>query len=998
MTRNRLPWLGVTIGVAALCLCVTFRAPSGAEAQEKATPAAQPDALDARFATKVKPFIDRYCVSCHGAKKQEASLDLSRVATAAAVVKNAKEWEIVLDKLHAKEMPPEDAKKQPTSAERDEVVKWIREVRAREAERYAGDPGTVLARRLSNAEFDNTVRDLTGVDIRPTREFPVDPANQAGFDNSGESLTMSPALLKKYLAAARHVADHVVLKPEGFAFAPHAAVTDSDRDKYCVHRIIDFYKRHQVDLADYFQAAWRYKHRAKLGRADWELSRFATDANLSAKYLALVWASLTRGDKDAGPLAASRAKWDTFPAPDPAKPQAPRAECESLRDLVLKLRKPLKPVAPKVEASGISNGSQPFILWRNRYAASRHRSYSGEVVADMRKLAEQVKGDAGLTKLLAVENPDADTEAALRTSLERFCSVFPDVFFVADRSSGSTTLDATKNRPLTAGFHLMQGYFREDVPLCELVLSDKEKRELDALWFELDFVALAPMRQYKDFIFFERAEPPQFIKDAEFDFARSEDKDCTSVEKMTKLEAVYLAKAAKRKASDDAVKAIKEYFANISAEVRRVEKARLAAEPSHLEALLKFAERAYRRPLTVAEKADLLAFYKALRTKDDLGHEDAIRDAIASVLMSPNVLYRVDLAQPGTGAKALTDYELASRLSYFLWSSIPDDELLARAATGDLHEPEVLKAQAKRMLRDSKVRGLATEFAGNWLDFRRFEEHNAVDRVRFPQFTNDLRSAMFEEPVRYVMDVAQRNRSVLDLLHGTDTFVNRPLAKHYGMPEPAKDEWVRVASADTFGRGGLLPMAVFQTRNAPGLRTSPVKRGYWVVSKVLGERIPAPPPTVPELPKDEAKLGDLTLPEVLARHRADKACAGCHNRFDAVGLAFEGFGPVGERRTRDLGGKPVQITATFPDAKDRTGLDGLRAYLRDQRQDDYLDNLTKKLFSYALGRGLLLSDQKQLGAARAKLKADDYAFGSLVESVVTSPQFRTKRGKDDPRE
>ena len=908
-------------------------------------------------------------------------------------MKNAKEWEYVLDKLHSKEMPPENAKKQPTEAERAEVVQWIRDIRAREADKHAGDPGTVLARRLSNAEFDNTVRDLTGVDIRPTREFPVDPANQAGFDNSGESLTMSPALAKKYLAAARLVADHVVLKPDGFTFAPHPAVTDSDRDKYCVHRIFDFYKRHQVDLTDYFHAAWKYKHRAKFDQGDWDLARFAADANLSARYLALVYDALAEGDA-VGPRAAARAKWEAIPAPDPAKPQAARAGCESLRDLVLKLRKPLKPPVPKLEANGISNGSQAFILWRNRYAATRHRTYSGDPGADLKKLAEAVKGDAPATKFLTADLPEAEA----RKSLERFCDAFPDTFFVTDRSTGSNTLDATKNRPLTAGFHLMQGYFREDQPLCELILTDAEKKELDALWFELDFVALAPLRQYKDYIFFERAEPPQFMKDAEFDFARSEDKDCLTVEKMIKLEAVYLAKARKRGANEAAVKAIQEYFTNVSAEVRRVEKARAAAEPSHLASLLAFAERAHRRPLSADEKANLLGFYKKLRAKDELSHEDAIRDALASVLLSPHVLYRADLAQPGTTARPLTDHELASRLSYFLWSSIPDDTLLALAAKDELRKPETLVAQAKRMLRDPKARALATEFGGNLFDFRRFEEHNAVDRERFPQFTPELRSAMFEEPVRYFLDVAQRDRSVLDLLHGTDTFVNAPLAKHYGMPEPPKGAWVRVENADKFGRGGLLPMAVFQTKNAPGLRTSPVKRGYWVVSKVLGERIPAPPPDVPELPKDESKLGDLTLPQALARHRMDSACSGCHNRFDAVGLAFEGFGPIGERRARDLGNKPVQTTATFPDGTDRTGLDGLRAYLRDKRQSDYLDNFSKKLFGYALGRGLLLSDQKQLDAMRAKLKADNYAFGTLVEAIVTSPQFLNKRGKDDARE
>jgi mono/diheme cytochrome c family protein len=962
-----------------------------ARPQEKADP------LAAQFDAQVKPFLETYCIGCHGPKKQAASLDLSRDTSLAAVVKNAKEWELVLDKLHAKEMPPEQAKRHPSDAERAEVIKWIRTVREQEAEKHSGDPGTVLARRLSHSEFDNTVRDLTGVDIRPTKEFPVDPANQSGFDNSGESLTMSPALLKKYLAAARHVADHVVLKPVGFTFAPHPALTDSDRDKYCVHRIIDFYKRHQVDLADYFFTAWAFKHRAALGKPDRKLKEFAADLQLSPHYTALVWDALTEGAEVTGPLAVVRQQWSALPA-DTSIPTAVRRECAQLRELTLKLRKPLKPAVPKVGVNGISDGSQTFILWRNRFAASRHQTYTGTASADLVRLAALVKGEDALARLLSVEQLDASAEKKLRASLERFCSVFPDVFFVADRSTGYTVLDATKNRPLTAGFHLMQGYFREDAPLYDLILTEAEQRELDALWFELDFIALAPIRQYKDFIFFERAEPPRYMFEAEFDFARSEDKDCTTPEKMAKLFELYLAKALKQKPNEASVRAIKEYFANISAEVRRVEKAHLAAEPSHLDALLKFAERAYRRPLTDAEKANLLDFYKRLRTKDELSHEDALRDTLASVLLSPHVLYRVDLAQPGTRARPLTDYELASRLSYFLWSSMPDAPLLARAEAGDLHKPEVLRAEAQRMLRDPKVRGLATEFAGNWLDFRRFEEHNAVDRERFPQFTSELRSALFEEPVRYVMDVAQRNRSVLDLLHGTDTFVNHPLAKHYGMPEPRAGEWVRIENANKYGRGGLLPMAVFQTKNAPGLRTSPVKRGYWVVSRVLGERIPPPPPTVPELPKDEAKLGDLTLPQVLARHRADKACAGCHNRFDSVGLVFEGFGPVGERRARDLGGKPVETLALFPDGKERDGVDGLRAYLREKRQDDYLDNLTKKLFSYALGRGAVLSDQKQLNAMRARLKVDNYAFGSLVEEIVTSPQFLNKRGKDDARE
>jgi hypothetical protein len=204
---------------------------------------------------------------------------------------------------------------------------------------------------------------------------------------------------------------------------------------------------------------------------------------------------------------------------------------------------------------------------------------------------------------------------------------------------------------------------------------------------------------------------------------------------------------------------------------------------------------------------------------------------------------------------------------------------------------------------------------------------------------------------------------------------------------------VRIDDADKYGRGGLLPMAVFMTKNAPGLRTSPVKRGYWVVRRLLGEHIPPPPPEVPELPKDESKLGELTLREVLAKHREHRSCAGCHNKFDSVGVAFEGYGPVGELRTKDLGGRPVETNATFPGGVDGAGLEGLKAYLRDRREEEFIDNLSRKMLAYALGRGLLLSDEELLREMRTKLKANGHRFGVLVESVVTSPQFLNKRGE-----
>ncbi len=838
---------------------------------------------------------------------------------------------------------------------------------------------------------------MTGIDIRPTREFPVDPANQAGFDNTGESLTMSPALLKKYLAAARHVAEHVVLKPEGFVFAPHPVVTETDRDKYCVQRIIDFYKRHQVDYADYFEAAWKFHNRAKLGRPAATLDDFAREARLSPGYLAMLWSALTQPEADVGPLATIRAEWKE--AAPFSKKLDRFVNLLYLRAFAVRLRKELTPDIKKLNANGgMSAGSQTMVLWRNNQFAAKRRDYGGDAIADFKKLADIQFTDAKkYARFFAADV--ADKEKAIK-ALARFCDVFPDAFAVTDRGPYFNPKQADKGRPLTAGFHLMQGYFRDDQPLYDLILDKVERREIDALWYELNFVTLAPMRQYADFIFFERAEPPRFMGEAEFDFARSEDKECTTPEKINRLTKLYLAKAIKRGAKGEAVEAIEVYFKNMSAEIRKIETGRLKAEPSHLDTLVKFAERAYRRPLSKAERDDLLAFYRQIRKHDDPGHDEALRDVLTSILVSPHFCFRFNRAEPGKATQPLSGHELANRLSYFLWSSMPDAELLAHAEKGDLHQRDVLLGQTRRMLRDPKVRGLAAEFAGNWLDIRRFQEHNAVDRHRFPTFTSELRQAMFEEPIRYFIDIAQRDRSVLDILYGKDTFVNPVLAKHYGVnlaprpSPPAPHDWVRVEDAEKYGRGGMLPMAAFLTKNAPGLRTSPVKRGYWVVRRVLGEQIPPPPPTVPELPKDESKLGDLTLPQVLARHRTDKACAGCHQRFDAVGIVFEDFGPIGERRAKDLGGRPVQLTAEFPDGKERSGMAGLKAYLNEKRQGDYVDNLCKKLFGYALGRSLQLSDRKALEAMKTKLAADDYRFGSLVEAIVTSEQFLRKRGRE----
>ena len=264
---NRIEWtsrrLGFCLVLAATVILSVMRGQDDVPAD-----------LERQFTQTIRPFLETYCISCHGQQQPAAQMDLSGFTTMAALMKDGRRWSQILERLEAEEMPPKGAR-HPLPQERRLAVDWFHVVRERETRRNAGDPGVVLARRLSNAEYNYTIRDLTGVDIRPAREFPVDPANTAGFDNSGETLMMSPTLLKKYLAAAREVASHMYLKEEGFAFAPHPMLVETDRDKFVVHQIVDFYHKQNIDYADYFQTAWRFRHRAALGKPNSTLADLA---------------------------------------------------------------------------------------------------------------------------------------------------------------------------------------------------------------------------------------------------------------------------------------------------------------------------------------------------------------------------------------------------------------------------------------------------------------------------------------------------------------------------------------------------------------------------------------------------------------------------------------------------------------------------------------------------------------------------------------------------
>jgi Protein of unknown function (DUF1592)/Protein of unknown function (DUF1588)/Protein of unknown function (DUF1585)/Protein of unknown function (DUF1595) len=495
-------------------------------------------------------------------------------------------------------------------------------------------------------------------------------------------------------------------------------------------------------------------------------------------------------------------------------------------------------------------------------------------------------------------------------------------------------------------------------------------------------------------VFFERSER-NFLKHPDFDAFKEEDPDLVKDETLARFQEVYLRRAGVKLAGEELARhPISVFFADVRAGLKWQAATLRKAEPQYLRDLLAFAERAYRRPLTAAERTKLENFYADVCADKDHGTEAAVRATITRILVSPYFCMRFDPTPAGESVAPLPDLALASRLSYFIWSGPPDAELLELATAGKLRDEPVLRGQVRRMLRDEKVSRFALEFFGQWLGHRDFLAQESVSRQAFPVFDDALKQAMFEEPTRLITHLIQKDRPITELLDGDSTFVNKKLAQHYGLPFTAStDEWQYVTGLREEGRGGVFGMAVFLTKNSQPQRTSPVKRGFWVVHKLLGEHIPPPPPDVAVLPAKETD-GSKTVRELLKLHVADAKCASCHQRFDPVGLAMEGFDPIGRARARDLAGRPVDTVVSLPDGKTARGVPEFGAYLATHRKTEFTKTLCQKFLGYALGRSLQLSDQPLLDRMQVELGRNDDKLSVLFELVATSPQFRTQRCKD----
>ena len=539
----------------------------------------------------------------------------------------------------------------------------------------------------------------------------------------------------------------------------------------------------------------------------------------------------------------------------------------------------------------------------------------------------------------------------------------------SDRDPIPAPFDTSYNNPERNWFHTRIKYFRDDEFLVKNILDDETRQQLDEAWADL-LVSFDFHDTWLQFL----ARKYQF----ELDGIR-----------VSSLNDDWIATSPTPAHS---------YLRMLKADFDKTHAMLRSAESGHLRDVAALASRAWRRPLQDSEVRNMNAFYRKLRDESRLDHRTAVSALIARVLASPTFLYRAEGGAAGASvdhdvATPLSQWELASRLSFILWSSVPDDELRRAAAAGELKTSAQLAAQSRRMLGDPKSRRFATEFFGQWFGFYRFHSFRGVDAERFPEFTDALRKSMYEEAIAFFDFIVRNNRPVSEILFADYCFLNQQLASHYGLEleldDPSKMQQVK--NTNQSHRGGLLRLAAILTTTSAPRRTSPVKRGDWILRRVLGTAVPPPPADAGSIAADEVVPGGLSMRQRLEAHRRDASCHNCHSRFDALGFALENYDSLGRWRERYGDNKPVETAGTLRDGTEISGDGGLQKYLAGQ-QERFNNTLAEKLLGYALGRRASVGDLPLIDRLTGHIK-NDGGMSGLVERIVTSRQFRYHRVK-----
>jgi len=971
------------------------------------------------------------CYECHNDKKTKGEVNLQRFATDPQIAKHFGVWLKVKDTIENGDMPPPKAH-QMSARERAALLGWVNGQLDHLAEAQSGDPGPVTMRRLTNAEYDYTVRDLTGHDYGLAKEFQTDGGGGEGFSNTGDVLFLSPAAIDKYFTAARKVADNATIMPgTGIVFhpqriglrGPEQVKAQAQQGLYVWYqqKAAPHLPKDEEDMreADYMVACWRHKHFNE------PLEKLAKDTRLKLPFLQN-WSRLVNATEPKSRfLDLTRVPWRELPAPDPAKPgQVPQAVIDGAKAIQAQL---LSWNNPKKAGSGVqrqqqdADGIRPYQL--NADVKGRTQVHlcigddgdgnKGDIALitklDLRTtkgplpyfswLNKQLDGDR---KAVAASPPPQNAEALKKriADLERVKNAFgkhpqgrqiePQVLAIAAPLVFTLPLpDNATQVHVEARLDLKNPDI--DQGTIQWALATDKPRDVTKIMPGVLTVwktqTEAARRTMGDFHVMKMAFPDMFER-------RLEEVAGNLYRRSPGITVYYFSDEQLGQILGDndrkqleAMK--KDWGYNASPNLNpQQQKEYDGALTWHLR---QFAKRAWRRPLSEAESQKLDALYFAGRAKE-LDRESAAREVIVRVLVSPHFLFKAETlpaASAGTGDVKLNDFEVASRLSYFLWASLPDSELRKTAEDGSLLRPEILAAQAGRMLRDPGAGALAREFAGQWLKFSGFNEKSTVDEKKYPEFTADIRNDMQRETVEFFTHLVRDDRNVADIIGGDYSFLNERLAKFYGIPGVTGGEFREVKLAQHH-RGGLLGMGAILTKTSRPNRTSPVVRGDYLYQVVLGFSSPPPPPNVPKLPDSAVKPASLR--EALMVHRTDKACAVCHERIDPLGFTLESFDPIGRYRTADESGGKIDNTGELKDGTRFQGLEGLRQYLK-KNEANFTTQFCRKLLGYSLGRQTLPSDKALIAQMQDSLKKNNGRFSSAVLTIVSSRQFLNRRNE-----
>ncbi len=978
--------------------------------------------------------IQNTCYQCHGNGQSKGGIDLHRLQSEPSFHTEFELWRRVKTTLQNGEMPPEDAKAPLPQTERSALQRWIESNLAKAAFANAGDPGNVTLRRLNNTEYDYSVRDLTGIDFEFRKEFTADGGGGEGFNNLGDVLFVNPQHLNAYFAAARKIADHASITPgTGVEFhqirlgargpSQLKAGTESVLYRWYQERSLPYLPKDGESLREdeYMLAAWQWKHRQQTGVES--LRALAEGQNLVLPFLENWIAALESEEPKSRFLDLTRLAWRGL---EPPALNAPKSVPQSVRTAIAQIQEErrswLRPAGWSVQrAQQDADGLQP---------------YPSETDINGAKTVQLVVGDTGdgaRGDWVFVESLELQADGKkhpyfdwLRKRLEADRSIL--LLDDATLQSKGLLREALNERVAEAerllsglGVHplalkidpkafILHAPCILDLPVPENAQKLRFKGRLDLQNPEAEFATAQwtlttgnppdPEKIIPGVItVWKRQTDAQRNTMADFDGMRR----VFPANLEHRLEQVarnfhsggkgpgvyYLSDAQLRSLLPPPevarLDALLEDWRFVRSPIKDAQKQQW--DSAVLKSLLRFAARAWRRPLTDAEQAELSAGYRS-GIDADLDRESAGREVLVRILVAPEFLFKLERNQ-GTPVHPVTGWELASRLSYLLWSSIPDAGLAQMAASGELLNPDNLAGVAKRMLHDPRAKTLAQEFAAQWLEFHHFDAHAKVDENKFPEFTPEIRRSFHEEATAFFDYVIRENRPVREILSASYTFLNKTLAQFYEIQGVEGSDFSKV-EVSQHSRGGLLGMGAVLTKTSYPHRTSPVLRGNWLLQNVLGSPTPPPPNNVPKL--DENVAAAKTLRARLEQHREDKACAACHDKIDPLGFALESFDPIGRLRAHDETGALIDDSATVKDGSTFKGPSGLREHLK-KREEEFLAVFCRKLTGYALGRTVLPSDQPLLDEMRQRLAKEDGTFESALFILVRSKQFTHRRNE-----